>query len=92
MKRRVEHVDHPSHYGGKDDPYEAIKIIEAWGLGFSLGNAAKYVCRAGKKDGVADLGVRDLQKAAWYLGREIENRKRALEAIAARKKPVRRTR
>lgn len=73
-----EAVDHPAHYGGKDDPYEAIKVIEAWGLGFNLGNAVKYVCRAGKKAphaAVADLAaLEDLKKAAWYLAREISNR------------------
>ena len=71
-----EHVDHPAHYGGADDPYEAIKVIEAWNLGFALGNAVKYICRHGKKPGVRAAGVRDLEKAAWYLNREIENRKK----------------
>jgi hypothetical protein len=33
-----EHVNHPTHYGGEDNPYEAIKVIDAWDLGFSLGN------------------------------------------------------
>lgn len=42
-------VDHPAHYGGESNPYEAIKVIEAWGLGFCLGNAVKYISRAGKK-------------------------------------------
>lgn len=59
-------VDHPPHYGG-DNTYEAIKVIEAWGLGFCLGNTVKYVCRAGKKGDV----VEDLEKARWYLDREI---------------------
>ncbi len=63
-------VDHPAHYGGADNPYEAIKVIEAWDLGFNLGNAVKYISRAGKKD-PAKL-VEDLQKAAFYLNREIE--------------------
>ena len=42
-------VDHPPHYGGQSNPYEAIKIIEAHGLGFHLGNAIKYILRAGRK-------------------------------------------
>jgi len=62
-------VEHPAHYGGVDNPYEAIKVIEAWGLGFALGNAVKYISRAGKKPG-ADV-VEDLRKAAWYIGHEI---------------------
>jgi hypothetical protein len=64
----AETVDHPAHYGGADNPYEAIKVIEAWGLDFCLGNAAKYICRAGKK--IDEL--EDLRKAAWYLNRRIE--------------------
>lgn len=63
-------VDHPSHYGGKDDPYEAIKVIEAWGLGFCLGNVLKYIRRVGEKQG-EDMIV-GLKKAQWYLNREIE--------------------
>ena len=37
-KLGIEMVDHPNHYGGEDNPYEAIKVIEAWDLGFNLGN------------------------------------------------------
>lgn len=64
-----EAVDHPAHYGGVDNPYEAIKVIEAWGLGFNLGNAVKYIARADKKGS----NVEDLKKARWYLDREIAN-------------------
>lgn len=64
-----EQVNHPVHYGGADNPYEAIKVIEAWGLGFCLGNTVKYISRAGKKDAL----VQDLKKARWYLDREIQN-------------------
>lgn len=67
-----EQINHPSHYGG-DTVYEAIKVIEAWGLGFCLGNTVKYIARAGKKTG--DVLV-DLKKAAWYLNREIERLER----------------
>lgn len=66
-----ESVNHPQHYGGADNPYEAIKVIEAWGLGFNLGNAVKYISRAGKKD--AARLAEDLKKARWYLDREITN-------------------
>lgn len=62
-------VEHPIHYGGEGNPYEAIKVIEAWELGFSLGNAVKYIARAGRKDKTKE--VEDLQKARWYLDREI---------------------
>lgn len=60
-------VNHPSHYGNDDPAYEAIKVIEAWGLGFCLGNTVKYIARAGRKDDI----VQDLKKAQWYLNREI---------------------
>lgn len=66
---RVELVNHPSHYGG-DTTYEAIKVIEAWGLGFCLGNAVKYISRAGKKNTLKT--VEDLKKAVWYIEREIK--------------------
>jgi hypothetical protein len=62
----ANNVDHPAHYGG-NTPYETIKVIEAWALGFHLGNAVKYIARAGKKGD----RVEDLKKARWYLDREI---------------------
>jgi hypothetical protein len=70
----AETVDHPSHYGGKDNVYEAIKVIESWELNFSLGNAVKYISRAGKKAGADEL--EDLKKARWYLDREIQRREK----------------
>lgn len=65
-----QNVQHPIYYGGADDPYEAIKVIEAWNLGFHLGNTVKYISRAGKKDG--NSATQDLKKALFYLNREIE--------------------
>lgn len=65
-----EKIDHPAHYGGADNPFEAIKVIEAWGLGFCLGNTVKYISRAGKKSGSTLL--EDLKKSRWYLDREIQ--------------------
>jgi len=67
----VSAVDHPAHYGGADNPYEAIKVIEAWGLGFCLGNTVKYIARAEHKE----APLQDLEKARWYLDREIAARK-----------------
>ena len=67
----AEKVNHPTHYGGADNPYEAIKVIEAWDLGFNLGNTVKYISRAGKKDDI----VQDLEKAKFYLEREIQKQK-----------------
>ena len=65
-------VDHPKHY--TSGRFEVIDVIEDWGLGFHLGNAVKYIARAGKKD-PAKL-VEDLLKAAWYLNRDIERRRK----------------
>lgn len=65
---KPEAVNHPQHYGGSDNLYEAIKVIEAWQLSFSLGNVIKYVSRAGKKGNKLE----DLKKAQWYLNREIK--------------------
>lgn len=58
----------PSHYGGEENPYEPIKVIEHYNLGFHLGNAIKYILRAGKKGSYLE----DLKKAKWYLEREID--------------------
>ena len=61
-------IDHPQHYGGEENPYEAIKVIEAWNLDFALGNVVKYINRAGKKGSKLE----DLKKAQWYMNRAIE--------------------
>lgn len=70
---KVEEVDHPSHYGGADNPYEVVKVAEAWGFDKDayLFTVLKYIARQGKKAGVPPLT--DLKKAAWYLNRKIEN-------------------
>ena len=64
-------VNNPLHYGGADNPYEAIKVIEAWELDFHLGNTVKYISRAWKKE--TDKELQDLKKALWYLQRRIDN-------------------
>lgn len=63
-----DHVNHPSHYGG-DSTYEAVNVIEAWGLGWHCGSAVKYIARAGKKPNNPEL--QDLKKARWYIDRKI---------------------
>ncbi len=70
VSENKEMVNHPSHYGGENNVYEAIKVIDAWGLDndFYLGNAVKYLSRAGKKDDT----VQDLKKAIWYIEKKIE--------------------
>jgi uncharacterized protein DUF3310 len=61
-------VNHPAHYGGADNPYEVIKVIDAWQLDFSLGNAVKYIARARHKDSE----IEDLKKSRWYLDHAIK--------------------
>ena len=63
-------INHPEHYGGEDNPYEAIKVIESWDLGFHLGNAVKYISRASKKS--IDTELEDLKKSLWYIERKIQ--------------------
>lgn len=70
-KQNKEQVNHPNHYGGETNIYEVIKVIDAWDLGFSLGNTVKYISRAGKKDPNKEL--EDLRKAKWYLDHHIKN-------------------
>ena len=71
MLEEKEMVNHPDHYQfGKNNEYEAIKVIDAWDLGFSLGNTVKYISRAGKKDPTKEL--EDLRKAKFYLDHHIE--------------------
>lgn len=65
-------VNHPGHYGG-DVVYETIKVIDAWELGFDLGNCVKYISRAGKKN--PNLELEDLLKAEFYLKHRIEKLK-----------------
>jgi|LakMenE01Jun11ns_1017448.scaffolds.fasta_scaffold7776850_1 hypothetical protein len=65
-----EMVNHPNHYGGETNVYEVIKIIESLNLDFHVGNALKYIVRAGKKNPEKEL--EDLQKAVWYIERKIK--------------------
>lgn len=65
-------VNHPSHYRS-DSGIEVIDAIEAWNLNFSRGNAVKYIARAGMKD--VNKEIEDLEKAKWYIDREISRLK-----------------
>lgn len=61
-------VNSPSHYQSKK--FEVIEVIEEFNLDFSLGNAIKYILRAGKKD--EQKYKEDLEKAIWYINRHIK--------------------
>lgn len=67
-----KNVEHPSYYGGADNPYEAIKVLREWQLDKDayLWNVGKYLSRAGHKDGNSQL--QDLTKARWYLDYKIQ--------------------
>lgn len=66
-----DNVNHPSHY--TDGNIEVLDFIEDKKLNFHRGNAVKYICRAGKKS--KETEIEDLQKAVFYLNREIKNLK-----------------
>ena len=66
-------VNHPAHYNTGN--IEVIDAIEDWGLGFCLGNAVKYIARADHKG----KPIEDLEKALWYIRREIRRRKKEHE-------------
>lgn len=68
-----DHVNHPSHY--TDGKIEVIDFIEDKKLNYHRGNAIKYIARAGKKH--KNKEIEDLQKAIWYLNREIDRLKKA---------------
>jgi len=59
-------VDHPKHYNDHPSGIECIEVVEH--MNFNLGNAMKYIWRAGLKGAT----VQDLEKARWYLDREID--------------------
>lgn len=65
----VDHpVNHPRHYTSHPSGVECITITEH--MNFCLGNALKYIWRAGSKG--SETTVQDLEKAKWYISREIE--------------------
>lgn len=77
-----DEVNKPPHYTKHPSGVECIEITEH--LNFCLGNAIKYIWRAGLK---TDDPLKDLKKAAWYINREIErlskqDRKSALDELS----------
>lgn len=70
-------INHPSHY--TDGKFETIEAIESWRLGYHLGNAVKYISRAGKKS--KDTELEDLRKACWYIKRYLDYHHQEAEDI-----------
>lgn len=66
----VDEVNHPPHYTAHPSGIECITVTEH--MGFNLGNAVKYIWRADEKGNA----IQDLEKAQWYLAREIAKRKK----------------
>lgn len=64
----IDTVNHPPHYTSHPSGVECIQITEH--MGFNLGNALKYIWRADLKGNALE----DLEKARWYLDREIAKR------------------
>lgn len=62
-------VDHPPHYNLHPSGLECIDVAESWG--FNLGNALKYLWRAGYKGAAKE----DFEKALWYISREVTRRR-----------------
>ena len=86
-----KNVEHPAHYGGADNPYEAIKVLREWQLDKDayLWNVGKYLSRAGHKDGNSQL--QDLTKARWYLDykiRLLEEQQKIAESVVDTLKKV----
>ena len=71
----TERVNHPPHYNQHLSGIEAIDVIEH--MSFNIGNAMKYLWRADFKEDA----VEDMQKAVWYITREIEKRKKERGSI-----------
>ncbi len=68
-------VNHPKHYTEHKSGVECIQITEH--MNFCLGNAVKYIWRADLKHNATE----DLQKAVWYINREIERRNHDIAAL-----------
>ena len=73
-------INHPAHY--TDGKFETIDAIESWRLGYHLGNAVKYISRAGKKS--KDTESEDLRKARWYIKRYLDYHHLQAESLVAR--------
>ena len=63
----TDNVNHPTHYENVVNGIECIEVTE--NFNFNRGNAIKYIWRAGHKDKSKE--IEDLQKASWYIQREI---------------------
>ena len=65
-ENKVDMVNHPKHYT-EGRTFEPIDVIDDWKLDFEMGSALKYISRIGRKNDA----IEDLEKAIWYLNREL---------------------
>ena len=76
MSKSYDNVTKPSHYA-EGRMYEPIAVINDWNLNFNLGNAVKYISRAGRKADpnmdIIDKTIEDLKKAIFYISYEISS-------------------
>ena len=87
IDNEYQNGNHASYYGGKDNPYECVKVINAWGEqnnwdfqdGFYLGTVLRYLCRNGNKKG--NSKEQDLQKCINYLQMYLDKLKSKREQI-----------
>ena len=68
-------LSRPAHYGGENNPFEAIKIIHHYNLNFNLGNIIKYTLRCGKKD----EAIKELEKIKQYADFEIQRLNKTID-------------
>jgi hypothetical protein len=72
----MDKVNSPNHYKSDNNKYEVIDIIEFFDLNFHRGNVLKYLLRSGKKEETGyeqrEKEIEDLEKAVWYLRREVK--------------------
>lgn len=87
MRKAKKHdgVNHPSHYTAHPSGVECIDVVEH--MTFNVGNAVKYLWRAGLKDG--EPAPRDLKKARWYIDREIRKVEKESRGRKVRRRKVR---
>ena len=80
-KKTFDNVQNPQHY--TDTKIEPIEVIEDWNLGFCLGNAVKYIKRAGHKKSssmsMKEKEINDIGKAIWYLNRHLQHLEKEYE-------------
>ncbi len=85
--KQASAVHHPAHYNAGRIEHVDFVEDQGWGPGYHLGQATKYIVRAGRKPGAS--AVEDLQKARWYIDRWIRYLQRGRKIWRVRPRPGR---